>query len=246
MTMPPPPPSPPQQPYPPNPYGAAPPPYPYPYPWGGPPVPPPRRGLGPGAIIGIVLGSIAAVVCLGLLAAVLLSNSDDGSSPRYRLTVPRTLLHGRYTLAQDMTQTLTDKIGQRSGINKRDAKGAAGQYTAGSSTGPQVVTVVGLYGHIRSPKQAMKGMLQGINETDGTHVTTPAREITPNGSDEPVTCEVLDVNRNGDSGSMTVCGWSDHSTMATASFTPSADLIDLHAAANQMASIRDDMRVRAE
>ncbi|MEV5511101.1 hypothetical protein [Streptomyces orinoci] len=242
MTMPPPPPTPPQQPYPANPYGAAAPPYPHPqpYPWGGPPVPPPRRGLGPGAITAIVLGSIAGVVCLGLLATVLLAHSDDTSSPRYRLTVPKSLLHGRYTLDEDMSQTLADHLGSRSGPNERHMKAAAGKYS--SSGDPQLLLASGLYGQIRNPKRALASMLKGMSEADGAHINTAPRELTPSGTEEPITCEVLGYTRYGAPGTLTVCGWSDHSTVATVS-SPDSHHPDLQAAAKRAADVRNEMRV---
>ncbi|MCC3779997.1 hypothetical protein, partial [Streptomyces sp. UNOB3_S3] len=252
------------QPYPvQQPYGS---PYSQPGGWGAPvapmpPMPPvapmapaPRR-LGAGAIVGIVVG---VVFGLPALSGVLLYVSSGGQgdrhhapsvsggkdSERYRLTVPHTLLDGQYILAQDLSQAMDDKLaGQRNGRNEHDMKMVSGQYATTSGDEQQTMLLAGSYGEIDDPHRALDSMLRGMTENEGVTVTTPAKEITPPGAQTPVTCQVLAATRAGQSNSVAVCGWSDHSTVATVSVP--GDSVDLDAAAMKTLRIRNEARVRA-
>lgn len=222
-----------------------------------PPMAPAPRRLGAGAIVGIVVG---VVFGLPALSGVLLYVSSGGQgdrhhvpsasggggkdSERYRLTVPHALLDGQYTLAQDLSQTMDDKLaGQRNGRNEHDMRMVSGQYTITSGDEQQTMLFAGSYGEIDDPHRALDNMLRGMSENEGVTVTTPAKEITPPGAQTPVTCEVLAATRAGQSNSVAVCGWSDHSTVATVSVP--GDSADLDAAAMKTLRIRNETRVRA-
>ncbi|MDT0450523.1 hypothetical protein [Streptomyces hesseae] len=232
-------------------------PYAYPYAqsggWGAPMAPPPRRGLSAGAIVGIVVG---VVFGLPALSGVLLYVSSGGqgqrhhaSSPvpdseRYRLKVPSALLDGQYTLAQDLSKTMDDKLaGERNGRNEHDMRMVSGQYTTSSGEEQETMLFAGSYGEIDDPHRALDSMLRGMSENEGVTVTTPAKEVTPPGAQTPVTCQVLGANRAGQSNSVVVCGWSDHSTVGTVSVP--GDSGDFDAAAMKTLRIRNETRVRA-
>ncbi|GHC57290.1 hypothetical protein [Streptomyces cinnamoneus] len=244
--------------------------YPQPQGWG---LQPPRdKRLGAGGIIAIVVASVLGVTALGGVAHYLSSYGHDSStderpapasaeaprgsggnepsgraepSPqRYRLTVPATLLGGRYTLAKDVSRTIDDGIaGQRNSWNERNMKGVGGQYTADG--GEQELVTGGLYGEIADPRRTLDSMFQGMNANPGVTVTTPPKDITPPGAREPVTCERYSVTRSGGTGFVAVCGWGDHSTAATVSLPGPDDRADLEALAKQTAEVRDEMRVPA-
>ncbi|WP_455409931.1 hypothetical protein [Streptomyces hiroshimensis] len=159
--------------------------------------------------------------------------------------MPTSLLDGAYTKEKDLSQALNDGLaGQRSGRNERNMKGAGGQYTNASGEGPQTIVVSGLYGEITDPKRAMTSMLKGVSETPGIEVTTPAKDVTPSGAAGPVTCEVYSVTGAGDGtgqpGTISTCGWSDRSTVATVSVTEPIPLEDL---AKKTDAIRNQVRV---
>ncbi|MEU1309089.1 hypothetical protein ABZ419_09365 [Streptomyces cinnamoneus] len=244
--------------------------YPQPQGWG--PQPPRDKRLGAGGIIAIVVASLLGVTALGGVARYLTSHGHDssqderpapasaeaprgsgGSEPpgraepsprRYRLTVPGTLLGGRYTLTKDVSRTIDDGIaGQRNSVNERNMKGVGGQYTADG--GEQELVTGGLYGEIANPRRTLDSMFQGMNGNPGVTVTTPPKDITPPGAREPVTCERYSVTRPGGSGFVAVCGWGDHSTVATVSLPGPDDRADLEALAKQTAEVRDEMRVPA-
>ncbi|MEV0279258.1 hypothetical protein AB0I22_23125 [Streptomyces sp. NPDC050610] len=242
-------------------------------------MPPPRRGMGPGKIVAIVAGALAGVVVLGGVVIALASNggsstsssssptsssspspslssspsgSSDSSSTsaEYRLTVPKSLADGQYTLAKDLTSTLDGKLGDRnSGPNERGMRNAGGQYMSASGKTPTTLVFSGMYGDISDPDVAVESMLKGVGEADGTEVTTPARDITPPGADEPVRCQVVSLSRAGRSGTMPVCAWSDHSTVATVLETGGeangAGAPDLNTLAKRAAAVRDEVRVKA-
>ncbi|MFC5722733.1 hypothetical protein ACFP1Z_21420 [Streptomyces gamaensis] len=213
-------------------------------------------------------GSLAGVVALGVLAFSLFSGAQEparaaapapaasgsGSSrqetappsPRYRLTVPSSLLDGQYTLAQDISRTMDGGIaGSRSGSNERNMKGAGGQYTSVSGQGPQTLLVSGLYGEIKDPRRSLDSMFKGMTEHPGVEITTPVKDITPPGVQEPVTCEVFSFTRSGRTGSIAACGWSDHSTVVTvsASDTGTSNRVSLDELAANTAKVRDQVRV---
>ncbi|MEU4213695.1 hypothetical protein AB0F13_27595 [Streptomyces sp. NPDC026206] len=170
-------------------------------------------------------------------------NTATPSAQRYRLTVPRTLLGGQYTLAEDMSQEMENDLGGlTNGGNERNAKGVGGHYTAASDPGPETVIFTGIYGEIGDPKRAMDGWFKGMNGNQGFQVTTPAKDVTPPGVAEHVTCERYAFNRSEGSGTMAVCGWSDHSTVATVSVPDAAAPITLEALAKKTVEMRDELR----
>ncbi|GHF46158.1 hypothetical protein [Streptomyces morookaense] len=272
MTMPPPeqPPRPPAPPYAPQqqPWG-----YPqqaYPQQGWGPPPAQPQRGRG--SKILMVCG--VTVVVLGALgryvnSTVNHSHSDGGShaaagasghsdnstsgapaSPaaqRYKLTVPRTLLGGRYTLDNDMTHTMEDGLSsEHEGPNEHNMHGAGGQYTDASGASG-TLQAAGMYGTIDDPKTAMRSMFRGMNENPGVEVTTPAKDFTPPGVQEAVSCEEFAYTRPGQTQavSIPVCDWSDHSTVVTVTIPDAPSPVGLEALAKTTAQVRDAMRVPA-
>lgn len=78
-------------------------------------------------VIGIVVGSL---VVLGVLGAIGAGLSGSGfPEARYRLTVPKTLVDGKYQLVQDHSDTEGKKALQGTYDSKiRDPKPAVGQY----------------------------------------------------------------------------------------------------------------------
>ncbi len=128
-------------------------------------------------------------------------------------------------------------------------RNAGGQYLSASGKTPTTLVFSGMYGNIADPDVAVESMLKGVGEADGTKVTTPARTITPPGADEPVRCQVITLSRAGASGTMPVCAWSDHSTVATVLETGGAangggTPDDVRALAKRAAAVRDEVRVK--
>ncbi|HET6855789.1 MAG TPA: hypothetical protein VFH94_01670, partial [Streptomyces sp.] len=157
-----------QQPYPGHP-GQQGQPYPGQGPWMQPPVGPPPRKNGPAKVLGIIAVTLLAVVG-GIVFGVykmIGSSGGGGSFPaaEYKLTVPPTLLDGRYKLAQDMSQTEGKKVVEGSyDPDIKNPKAAVAQYTAGSPLAPSVVVISGMYGQFKDPDEARGKMLDGAAE----------------------------------------------------------------------------------
>lgn len=160
-----------QQPYPPQPYpgqGA----------WGQPPTGTPPRKNRIGMVIGIVAG---AVLLLGAIGSVGARLSGSGfPEARYRLTVPKTLVDGKYELLHDRSATDGKEVLKGTYDSKiRDPKPAVGQYVSESPKESGALLVSGMYGQFKDTAGARKKMLRGAADSDGAFLAVPARDITP-------------------------------------------------------------------
>lgn len=236
MTMPPPqqppgPYGPPQPPYPGQPYAGQPhagqpyagQPYPgQPYPghgaWGPPMGPPPRKGR-TAMVVWIVAGSLtAAAVLVYGVSRIAGASGGGGAFPaaEYRLTVPETLLDGKFELAQDLSRTEGEQALKNTYDPKiRNPKPVVGQYTSDSAKGLDVLVLSGMYGQFKDPVGARKKMLDGAEDADGATLAVPARDITPAGSEVTVTCQVLTSKQNGSTVTLPMCAWADDNTGAS-------------------------------
>ncbi|WP_434596441.1 hypothetical protein [Streptomyces sp. A5-4] len=237
-----------QQPYPGHPGQ----PYPGQGPWQQPPMGPPPGRSRTGKVLGIIALSLVVVVG-GLVFAVykLVGSGSGGSFPaaEYRLTVPATLLDGRYKLAQDMSQTEGKKVVEGSyDPDIRDPKAAVAQYSAGSPLAPSVLVVSGMYGQFKAPDEARDKMLDGAAKGNGATVVVPAKEITPAGSDVILSCQVLTTTQNGVTVTLPMCAWADGNTGASvAEVTPEVSKqdpasVDLAKVAETTVKVRDEVR----
>ncbi|WP_189746745.1 hypothetical protein [Streptomyces nojiriensis] len=231
MSMPPPqqPPGPYGPPQPPNPYGGQPyaaqqqpypgqpyPPQPYPGQggWGQPPTGTPPRRNRVGMVIGIVAG---AVLVLGAIGAVAVRLTGSGfPEARYRLTVPKTLVDGKYELLQDRSETDGRKALEGTYDAKvHDPKPVVAQYASESPKESGALLVSGMYGRFKDSAGARKKMLRGAADSEGAFVAVRARDITPPGSDVTLSCQVLTVRQGGADSSLPMCAWADENTGAT-------------------------------
>ncbi|MFD9409743.1 hypothetical protein ACFWBN_22380 [Streptomyces sp. NPDC059989] len=213
-----------QQPYPGHPH----PPQPYPGPggWGQPPMgPPPKRRTG--LVIGIVAGSLVALGALGfgvnlLTGAGSLASGAGFPEAQYRLTVPKTMLDGKYELVQDLSETEGKKALKGTFDSKiRNPKPVVGQYTSNSPKGVSALVISGMYGQFKDPEGARRKMLDGAADAEGASLAVPARDITPAGSDVTVSCQVLTMRQGGAESSLPMCAWADGNTGASVGvFTP--------------------------
>ncbi|MET7927858.1 hypothetical protein ABZT43_28410 [Streptomyces sp. NPDC005349] len=228
-----------QQPYP----GGA------PYPgWGGAPLGPPPKKRRVGMILGIVGGALAVVV-IGIVAVAMLGSEVDKSFPKaeYKLTIPKTVLDGRYTLTQDLSDTQGKQIEDEAdgAWDARDTKAAVGQYAATDPAKKNAgVVISGMYGRFKNTDLARKNMMKGAAKSDGAEVAVPAKDFEPAGSDVTITCQVLTKQQ----ATIPMCAWADGNTGATvAEITPEIALqdpseVDLDAAAATAAKIRSEIR----
>ncbi|MCH0538504.1 hypothetical protein I3F58_02800 [Streptomyces sp. MUM 203J] len=252
----------PQSPYPPQPYAGQPPqggypqhygqhPYGHPYgpAYGQPPFPPPPRKKRTGLVLGIIAASVAFLLLLGWLGSNLIRSDSGYPAATHRLELPPTLLDGRYTLADDLSDTVNRDLKDMSEANIRGTKAAVGQYAATGEDGTGVLVVSGLYGRIKNPDTARTETLKGAADAPGAQVLVPPQDITPPGSTITVTCQVLSKKDPGSGRAVfPMCAWADDNTNGSvAEFTAktataSPESLDLASAARTTLAVREEMR----
>ncbi|HEX5567336.1 MAG TPA: hypothetical protein VFY14_10520 [Streptomyces sp.] len=205
--------------------------------------PPPRRGNA-GKVIGILAAVLAGAYILFRGITEVLFGDAPSEPASYTLTLPPTLEDGGLTLAEDMSDTF------RPTIPHRTLEPVAGRYDARS--GNERLVLAGYAGFVRHHERSRNEMLDGMEENAGTELAVPRREITPAGTDEPLSCEVLVKNEGGTDFTIPVCVWSDPGTVGavmdnsprTSATAP--DAVDLDAFAERVSGIRDEVRVPAD
>lgn len=235
---------PPQQPpYPPYPYG------PQPGPGGGWGPPPPRKGNA-GKVLAIIAASIAGLMLLSWFGNMSSrsaggSSSDVSSSPRYKVSLPKTLMDGEYELSKDMSD---DAEAQNPELGSDDAEFLA--MYEGSSAREQM-----LFSGLNSDStggdsytESDDKVLDNMEEDPSMDVAVPRREVTPSGGGETLTCEVLTKSENGQKLSVPVCAWGDRGSAGMVAensydtmLTDPQD-VDLDAFADTVDKVRDDVR----
>ena len=165
----------------------------------------------------------------------------------HRLTVPPTLLGGKYRLEEDLSQTKGKEVVEGGRDPKiRDPKAAVAQYTATSPTQPGLLVVSGMYGRFKDPAESRRKMMAGA--ADGSTVAVPARDIRPTGSDVTVSCMVLTARQDGADTTLPMCAWADENTGASIGVV-TAELsrqdprsVDLNKIAEMTLAIRGEAR----
>lgn len=199
---------------PPPPFGRPVQPYGTPYPYGGPPSPPPGNSR-VGLVLGIVGGGVALLMVIALAVVVWVRAGSAFHEAGYALTLPETLVGGRFELVED----LSDSGGRQELAEDADTWSVqvtdvvTGRYAPGGDQGEGMLMLTGLYGELRSPGVAREGLLEGVGETDGVTVEVEAEEFAQSGS-PTVGCAVLSHGDLGATVVYPVCAWADDNTAA--------------------------------
>ncbi|MFK0046451.1 hypothetical protein ACIQU4_20565 [Streptomyces sp. NPDC090741] len=262
MSMPPPSPyspgpyGPPQQP---GPYGGQQ--YPYPPPpqpyhgqggWGQPPMGPPPGGRRTGKSAGVIAATVVGLVVAGfVLNRMNEVNQHTGGvgfpAAKYRLTVPKTLLGGAYTLSEDLSQTQGKEAIKGYDPQIRNPKPATGRYTSGSPTEADGVLVLsGMYGQFKDPADARRKMMDGASKADGAKTAVHPRDITPTGTGITVTCQVLTSAQEGETTTLPMCSWADENTSAAVALVTPETARQDPASVDLDGLARTTLKVRAE
>ncbi|MER7108551.1 hypothetical protein [Streptomyces sp. NPDC000229] len=229
-----------QYPGPPGPYGG-----PMPGPYG---VQPPRKKR-TGLVVGLVAGGLVLLGCLGYGVKMVVDGPGGASFPAatHKLTVPKTVAGGEYTLAEDMSETEGKKVLDDTYSRSFRTDGAVvAHYTAGSGGTMKAMVVSGIYGQLKNPDTERRNMLEGAATAKDAKVEIPAKDVTPAGSPVTVECEVLTNTSNGITFPM--CGWGDDNTVTAIGVVDAASAgqkpedIDLAAAAELTLKVRSEMR----
>ncbi|MFB7170826.1 hypothetical protein ACFCYM_08380 [Streptomyces sp. NPDC056254] len=245
----------PAQPYPAQPYSGQPHPG-QPYPgqpcpgqgaWGRPPMGPPQRKNRTGLVVGIAVGSLVVLGVLGFAANLLTGSAGGFPEATHRLTVPKTLLDGKYQLDQDLSATAGEEALKGTYDSKiRDPKPVVGQYSSQSPQGTGALVLSGMYGRFKDPAGARRKMLKGAGEPDGATVAVPARDITPVGSDITLSCQVLTMKQGAAEGSLPMCAWADANTGASVGFVTPETAQQKPASVDLAAFAAATLKVRSE
>lgn len=216
------------------------------YPWGAPPPAPPEKSRV--GLMAAIIGGIFLLIVALLATLVLVGKKIENSYPRAEstLTVPRTLLDGRFKLTRDDSPTLGRTL-QRSWRHSWDAEAVHGVVAVyhPDSGGLGELRVAGMYGRFKNTDEVRSRVLadNGAKNTQ-VKVLVPPEDDTPSGSRIEVSCEAL-ARTWADGSTLTypVCAWADGNTwarVADMTFLTSMN-VDLKAAARNTLRIRSEM-----
>ncbi|MFJ9406254.1 hypothetical protein [Streptomyces sp. NPDC101393] len=214
------------------------------YGWGGPGMPPPPK-KNTGKIWGII-GAIVAVLVIGTVAAAAFSAGGSpkvSAGPKYRITVPRSLVDGNYTLAKDISQMAESQI-PHDGANAHDIHSAGGQYTEGLKS----LTMLGGYGTIDDPDESVDHMIDGMTGSPSAELAVPEKKFLPVGGPDELTCGVVVKSEAGQKITAPFCAWADSSTTLIVTEVDGAhpdqdpNSIDLQEFANTAEKVRAESR----
>ncbi|MFE0423172.1 hypothetical protein [Streptomyces sp. NPDC058953] len=177
------------------------------------------------------------------------SETDTDGFPKaeYKLTMPPTLVGGKYKFTDDLSE-LGEKAIEAEDPMIRNPKAIVAEYTA--TGGPQNggVIVSGLYGQIKQPELARKGMLRGSASEKNSRLAVPPKDFQPAGADVTVSCQVIVATAGAVEVTTPVCAWADGNTGATVAVVDASaatikpEAVDLAKAADTTAKIRQEMR----
>ncbi|WP_328750468.1 DUF3824 domain-containing protein [Streptomyces sp. NBC_00285] len=243
-----------------QPYGPPPvqqPPYGNPYPqqqpygWGAPPVAPPPKRRPLVVILAIVGGLVALGVAGSVMRGVEKASGAGYPAAQYTLSVPKTLLSGRYELAQDVSGSEGQKImDEADGFSNAKVDGVAvAQYSLAGNTTEGSLVVSGMYGRFKAPDRSRNSMMEGATKGEGAKLALAPQDFHPDGSDGvTVTCEVLTKTQAGTDMTVPVCAWADANTGASVAELRSSTMtqdpsdVDLDKLAATALLIRSEMR----
>ncbi|MFE2418257.1 hypothetical protein [Streptomyces hokutonensis] len=243
----------PQQAYPPQQFGPPQPPYgQQPYGWGAPPpaFPPPSKKRGLGFVLGIVGGALGVAVVI-FMAVVLTVGSQSATGfpeANFVLTLPKTLVDGRFELADDLSGTEGQKIEQEAdgAWDAEDTVGVVGTYALNGDATKGTLVLSGMYGRFKNEDEARAGMLKGAGEATGVTVAVPRKDFAEGGV--TVSCEVLSQKKLGATVTYPTCAWADGNTAAAVAWTTAATLtqdpsdVDLALSAKMTLQVRSETR----
>jgi hypothetical protein len=178
-------------------------------------VPPPKK-LRAGLVLSVVGGAVGVGVAI-LVGLALIGQTAESGFPeaKFELTVPKTLIDGRFELAQNLSDSEGKKIVDEAD-GAWDAKvtaAAVGQYSLGGDDTKGVLVLSGMYGRFKNRDNARQNMLKGVGEADGVSVAVGPRDFTQDGS-PTVSCEVVTQKKLDTTVTYPICAWADANTAA--------------------------------
>ncbi|MFJ9853768.1 hypothetical protein [Streptomyces sp. NPDC101150] len=170
--------------------------------------------------------------------------AKPSAGPKYRITVPKSLVGGEYALTKDISQQADSQV-PHNGTNAHGIRTVGGQYTAGTKS----LVMMGMYGTIDDADEGVEHMIGGMKDSPGAEVGVPEKKFTPSGGGKPLTCGVDVKNQAGQKVTFSFCVWGTSSTTASVALVDAADpakdpkSVDLQALADTASKIRDEVQV---
>jgi hypothetical protein len=207
--------------------------------------PPPKKRVG--LVLGVVGGVLGVVVAI-LVALVLIGAKAESGFPEaeFALTLPKTLIDGRFELAEDLSDTEGQKIENEAdgAWDAKDIQGVVGQYYLNGDAAKGTLTISGMYGRFKNADDARDHMLKGAGEADGVTVAVPPKDFTDSGV--TISCEVLSQKKLGMTISYPACAWADGNTAAIVAWTTQKSLTQDPSDVDLRFSARMTLQVRSE
>ncbi|PGH50391.1 hypothetical protein [Streptomyces sp. Ru87] len=203
-----------------------------------PQAPPPSRGLGKGAIIGIAAGALVVLLAVGF-GVVSMLGGPEGTE---KLTAPQTLLDGDYEKAPDSSQLQQQRDMLQDELPS-DGTAVVAQYTQGGDATKGALILSGAWGDIDSdPADTRKDALDGMAQGQGAEVVQSPKDF--GSGDDVLSCQVLKATQGLGELYMPACAWSDNSTMAVVAVVSpdytSEDSVNLDEYADTVSKVRDE------
>ncbi|MFF4501844.1 hypothetical protein [Streptomyces sp. NPDC001401] len=201
----------------------------------------------------LALGVVGAALGLLLVVNVMYvkigeATGTDLPKAEFALTLPRTLLGGRYELAQDDSGLVGRKMEE---ADARDpavevTRALLARYSLHGDRTKGALVLSGFYGRIGNPDRVSAAALRSDGRAAGATVAVPPEDVTPSGSDVKVSCEIL-TRKPAASTVITypVCSWTDGNTSAVVSqmaFGTTDPDLDLDSAARTTLEVRSEIR----
>ncbi|MFF7549778.1 hypothetical protein ACFZCU_40045 [Streptomyces canus] len=203
----------------------------------------------------VILAVVGGLVALGVAGSVMrgVEESSGAGYPdaEYTLSLPKTLLIGRYELAHDFSGSEGQKIIDESdgSWNAKVDGAAVAQYSLAGNPTEGSLVVSGMYGRFKEPDRSRNSMMKGASKGEGAEVAVAPQDFHPDGSDGvTVTCEVLTRTQAGTDMTVPVCAWTDANTGASiaelrsSTMTQDPSDVDLDKLAATTLRIRSEMR----
>jgi hypothetical protein len=152
------------------------------------------------------------------LAVINLSSDSGFPAAKFTLMLPKTLIDGRFELAQDLSDSKGKELDRTSTRDSKITDWVVGQYNVGGDQTKGVLVLSGMYGRFKNADASRKSMLKGAAEADGATVAVGPKNFTQSGS-PMVSCEVLSQEKSGKTLIYPVCAWTDDNTGAIVGVT---------------------------
>ncbi|WP_225991286.1 hypothetical protein [Actinomadura montaniterrae] len=149
-----------------------------------------------------------------LIVLITLRSESGFPDAKSALTLPETLVDGRFQLAQDLSDSEGQRIEDEAGAGYvKITDTVVGKYDLGGDESRGALLLSGMYGRFSNTVMPRENMLKGAGEGEGMTVAVGPKVFMQSGS-PTVSCEVLKQDKSGTTLTYPVCAWADENTAA--------------------------------